>query len=190
VAALFIDLVGHAAFSFSGLPFIPHCQSGASLRTDLCTNIPQTSSWSPTGDFVAQVPLCSPSSAEAQALLHDQNPELTLAISLGNGPAISREQLGRIQGPLDHPNGSWPLARVLGILGPAMIGAAGDMSTTRILILLGGITVVLPLFLFMVAVAHNPNVNGSVISTVLGGIVFTIFLIGAIFEIKRLIDKP
>lgn len=82
------------------------------------------------------------------------------------------------------------MARVLGILGPAMIGAAGDMSTTRILILLGGITVVLPLFLFMVAVAHNPNVNGSVISTVLGGIVFTIFLIGAIFEIKRLIDKP
>jgi hypothetical protein len=71
-----------------------------------------------------------------------------------------------------------------------MIGAAGDMSTTRILILLGGITVVLPLFLFMVAVAHNPNVNGSVISTVLGGIVFTIFLIGAIFGIKRLIDKP
>ena len=64
------------------------------------------------------------------------------------------------------------------------------MSTTRILILLGGITVVLPLLLFMVAVAHNPNVNGSVISTVLGGIVFTIFLIGAIFEIKRLIDKP
>ena len=49
---------------------------------------------------------------------------------------------------------------------------------------------VLPLFLFMVAVAHNPNVNGSVISTVLGGIVFTIFLIGAIFEIERLIDKP
>ena len=82
------------------------------------------------------------------------------------------------------------MARVLGILGPAMIGAAGDMSTTRILILLGGITVVLPLFLFMVAVAHNPNVNGSVISTVLAGIVFTIFLIGAIFEIKRLIDKP
>ena len=64
------------------------------------------------------------------------------------------------------------------------------MSTTRILILLGGITVVLPLFLFMVAVAHNPNVNGSVISTVLAGIVFTIFLIGAIFEIKRLVDRP
>ena len=64
------------------------------------------------------------------------------------------------------------------------------MSTTRILILLGGITVVLPLFLFIVAVAHNPSVSGRVISTVLGGIVFTIFLIGAIFEIKRLIDKP
>ena len=82
------------------------------------------------------------------------------------------------------------MARVLGILDPAMIGAAGDMSTTRILILLGGITVVLPLFLFMVAVAHNPNVNGNVISTIFGGIVFTVFLIGAIFEIKRLIDKP
>ena len=64
------------------------------------------------------------------------------------------------------------------------------MSTPRILILLSGITVVLPLFLFMVAVAHNPNVNGTVISTILGGIVFTIFLIGAIFEIKRLVDKP
>jgi heme/copper-type cytochrome/quinol oxidase subunit 4 len=78
---------------------------------------------------------------------------------------------------------------VLGILGPVMIGG-GAMSTTRILILLGGITVVLPLFLFMVAVAHNPNVSGSVISMIFGGIVFTIFLIGAIFEIKRLIDKP
>ena len=49
---------------------------------------------------------------------------------------------------------------------------------------------VLPLFLFMVAVAHNPNVSGTVISAILGGIVFTIFLIGVIFEIKRLVDKP
>ena len=63
------------------------------------------------------------------------------------------------------------------------------MSTTRILILLGGVLPWSARVLFRSAVAHNPNVNGSVISTVLGGIVFTIFLIGAIFEIKRLIDK-
>ena len=82
------------------------------------------------------------------------------------------------------------MATGLGILGPEKIGAARDMSTTRILVLLGGITVVLPLFLFMVTVVHNPNVSGGVISTILGGIVFTTFLIGAIFEVKRLIDKP
>ena len=64
------------------------------------------------------------------------------------------------------------------------------MSTPRILILLSGITVVLPLFLFMVAVAHNPNVSGTVISVIFGGIVFTIFLIGVIFEIKQLAEKP
>ena len=64
------------------------------------------------------------------------------------------------------------------------------MSTPHILILLSGITVVLPLFLFMVAVAHNPNVSGTVISVIFGGIVFTIFLIGVIFEIKRLAEKP
>jgi len=64
------------------------------------------------------------------------------------------------------------------------------MSTTRILILLGGITIVLPLFLFMIAVVHNPNVNGNIISTIFGGIVLTAFLIGAIFEIKRLANVP
>jgi heme/copper-type cytochrome/quinol oxidase subunit 4 len=63
------------------------------------------------------------------------------------------------------------------------------MSTTRTIILLGGITVVLPLFLFLVAVAHNPNVGGNIISYILGGIVFAIVLTGAIFEIKRLVDK-
>jgi heme/copper-type cytochrome/quinol oxidase subunit 4 len=64
------------------------------------------------------------------------------------------------------------------------------MSTTRILILLGGITVVLPLFLFLVAVANNPSVSGNVISYIFGAIIFAIFLIGAIFEIKRLADNP
>ncbi|RDI53872.1 hypothetical protein [Microvirga subterranea] len=63
------------------------------------------------------------------------------------------------------------------------------MSTTRILVLLGAITLVLPLCLFMVAAGSNPNVSGNLISTVLGGIVFTIFLIGAVFEIKRMVDK-
>jgi heme/copper-type cytochrome/quinol oxidase subunit 4 len=56
--------------------------------------------------------------------------------------------------------------------------------------LLGGITVVLPLFLFLVAVAHNPSVSGNVISYIFGAIIFAIFLIGAIFEIKRLVDNP
>jgi len=64
------------------------------------------------------------------------------------------------------------------------------MSTTRILILLGAITLVLPLFLFMVAAASNPNVSGNLISTIFSGIVFTIFLIGAIFEVKCMVDKP
>ena len=64
------------------------------------------------------------------------------------------------------------------------------MSTMRILILLGGITLVLPLVLFMAAVAHNPSVNGNIISTVFGGIVLAMFLIGAIFEIKRLANEP
>jgi heme/copper-type cytochrome/quinol oxidase subunit 4 len=63
------------------------------------------------------------------------------------------------------------------------------MSTTRTIILLGGITVVLPLFLFLVAVAHNPNVGGNIISYILGGIVFAVVLTGAIFEIRRLVDK-
>jgi hypothetical protein len=52
------------------------------------------------------------------------------------------------------------------------------------------ITVVLPLFLFLVAVAHNPSVSGNVISYIFGAIIFAIFLIGAIFEIKRLADNP
>ena len=50
---------------------------------------------------------------------------LTLAVSLDDGPANSKEQLVHVQGPLDHPNGSWPLASVLGILGPTMIGGVG-----------------------------------------------------------------
>jgi heme/copper-type cytochrome/quinol oxidase subunit 4 len=64
------------------------------------------------------------------------------------------------------------------------------MSTTHILILLGAITLVLPLFLFMVAAASNPNVSGNLISTIFSGIVFTIFLIGTIFEVKCMVDKP
>ena len=63
------------------------------------------------------------------------------------------------------------------------------MSTMHILTLLGAITLALPLCLFMLAVASNPNVGGNLISTILGGIVFTIFLIGAVFEIKRMVDK-
>lgn len=81
------------------------------------------------------------------------------------------------------------MPRGLGILGLSLIWGP-DMSTTRTIILLGGITVVLPLFLFMVAVAHNPSVSGNVISYIFGAIIFAIFLIGAIFEIKRLVDRP
>ena len=63
------------------------------------------------------------------------------------------------------------------------------MSTTRILALLGGITVVLPMLLFIIATAHNPNVHGNVLSTIFGGIAFAILLIGAIFEIRRRFGK-
>ncbi len=63
------------------------------------------------------------------------------------------------------------------------------MSTARVIILLGGVTLVLPLFLFMVAVGTNPNAGGNIISTIFGGIVFTIFVIGVVFEIKDMVDR-
>lgn len=64
------------------------------------------------------------------------------------------------------------------------------MSSSRFLILLGGITLAFPLLMLTGTVLYNPSDGDNIVSTIAGGLVFSFFVVGAIFEIKRLVDQP
>jgi hypothetical protein len=60
----------------------------------------------------------------------------------------------------------------------------------RFLILLGGITLAFPLLMLTGTVLYNPSDDNNIVTTIAGGLVFGLFVVGAIFEIKRLVDQP
>lgn len=60
----------------------------------------------------------------------------------------------------------------------------------RLLIGLIALALGLPFLLFLVVVASNPNVNPSIVGTILQGCVIVAFAVLFLFEVKRLADEP
>ena len=63
-------------------------------------------------------------------------------------------------------------------------------ASTNPLYLLAAITLGIPALLLIPLVGMNPGIQEGMFSTVLTFLVVSAFLVGAIFEIKRLADQP